>query len=100
MRCMVLGGKSTRTRAPVLALVNTSLAQRATHLLRRGSPPQQRGRRTDSIMLSRLGSSSGTHALRRTAGLAPLQLARTLKSGAWVDKELGYDTCAAALSCC
>ena len=51
-------------------------------------------------MLSRLGSSSGTHALRRTAGLAPLQLARTLKSGAWIDKELGYDTCAAALSCC
>ena len=32
-------------------------------------------------MLSRLGSSSGTHALRRTAGLAPLQLACNLKSG-------------------
>jgi len=40
-------------------------------------------------MLSRLGS---TATLRRTAGLAPLQLARTLKSGAWIDKELGYDT--------
>ena len=44
-------------------------------------------------MLSRLGS---TATLRRTAGLAPLQLARTLKSGAWIDKELGYDTCAAS----